>query len=139
MLIALLSLLSGWRGWCEDVNLALATGAITKVPGGPEAKNYHPAWSPDSKRIAYSSTTFRNGHYYSLIRVSGIRGENDRTWAISDCYATPVSWSTDGRRVAYLSGCLPGGSAKEIWVIDLAKPVPLLAKSRADIYSFAWT
>jgi len=109
----------------EIYTLELATGRIYKIPGGPEAKNYYPAWSPDSTRIAYSSTWFRNGKYYSQIRMSGVRGEGDSVLAISSCYATPVTWSPDGTKIAYLSGCREDVPPVEVWSIDIRKLVPV--------------
>ena len=35
----------------------------------------------------------------------GRQGENDHIWAISNCFQTPVTWSSDGSKLAYLSGC----------------------------------
>ena len=109
----------------EIYTLELAIRKKYKIPGGPEAKNYYPTWSPDSSRIAYSSTHFINGKYYSLIRISGAKGEGDNTLAISSCYATPVTWSPDSRKIAYLSGCREDNPPVEIWSIELRKPFPI--------------
>jgi TolB protein len=110
-----------------------------KIPGGPEAKNYYPTWSPDSLRIAYSSTQFINGKYYSLIRVSGARGEGDTTLAISSCYATPVTWSPDNNRITYLSGCREDNPPTEVWSIDLRKLFPTNVLSGYNFFNLDWS
>ncbi|RXT13664.1 hypothetical protein EIZ39_05805 [Ammoniphilus sp. CFH 90114] len=46
------------------------------------------------------------------------------TLAVSDCFATPVSWSPDGNRLAYLSGCGNLERASQIWVVDRGNLVP---------------
>lgn len=76
----------------------LSTGDVFEVKGGPLAKNYFPEWSPDSLQMAYSATAFDDRGYLSQVRTAGRRGENDRIWAISNCFATPVTWSPDGRK-----------------------------------------
>ena len=104
--------------------LEIATGNVSEVRGGPLAKNYFPTWSPDSSTIAYSATAFEDVGYFSQFRTTGRRGENDVTRAISNCFCTPVTWSPDGRKIAYLSGC-DNGTASEIWMLDLDHPVPI--------------
>ncbi len=108
------------------------------VPGGPLAKDYFPVWSPDSNRLAFSSTAYK-GVYYSLIRTAGRRGEQSRTWAISDCFATPVTWSPDGNKLAYLSGCNETEFASQLWIIDLRHPVPMLAVKNVRITALQWS
>lgn len=76
----------------------LQTSQVFVVQGGPLAKNYYPEWSPDSSKIAYSATAESEERYYSLIRTVGSRGENDQTWSVSNCFATPVSWSPDNKK-----------------------------------------
>ena len=103
----------------------LSTGTVFEIEGGALAKNYYPTWSPDSLRIAYSATAFETQGYYSQIRVVGRRGENDRILAISNCYATPVTWSSSGRSIGYLSGCSRQEFATEMWVINVNHPIPI--------------
>ena len=117
----------------------LATGRVFEVPGGPLAKNYNPTWAPNSGAIAYSATAFEDRGYFSQIRTCGKQGENDRTWAISNCYATPVTWSPDGSKVAYLSGCDEQEGASEIWMVDLVHPVPIQLVTNGNITALAWS
>ena len=117
----------------------LSSGIVSEVQGGPLAKNYYPEWSPQSSHIAYSATAFDDRGYYSLIRTTENSGENDRTWAISNCFSTPVTWSTDGRKVAYLSGCKNEEFANEIWILDLSHPVPIRVVEGVRIFSLKWS
>ncbi|MCX7921238.1 MAG: LysM peptidoglycan-binding domain-containing protein [Clostridia bacterium] len=119
--------------------LNINTGSMVEVPGGPLAKNYYPEWSPDSKRIAYSATEYSDKGYYSLIRVYDITSKSDRTWSVSDCFATPVTWSPNGNRIAYLSGCNQGGIASEIWAFDLRHPAPIGLVSKGRITALSWS
>ncbi len=115
----------------------LLNGNVFEVKGGPLAKNYFPTWSPDSSTIAYSATAFENN--FSLIRTTGKQGMNDRTRAISDCFATPVTWSPDGRKIAYLSGCNTQGSSSQIWMLDVTHPVPIRLVEEGSITALKWS
>ena len=117
----------------------LATGAVHEVKGGPNGKNYFPEWSPNSLRIAYSATAFDDRGYFSQIRTVERLGENDRIWAISNCFSTPVTWSPSGREIAYLTGCKGQEYADEMWVIDLANPVPIQLINGVKIMSLQWS
>ena len=117
----------------------LATGTVHEVKGGPDGKNYFPEWSPDSLRIAYSATASDDRGYYSQIRTVERLGENDWIWAISNCFSTPVTWSPDGRKIAYLSGCKGQEFANEMWVLDLAHPVPIRLIEGVTIMSVQWS
>ena len=117
----------------------LSTGILYEVRGGPLAKNYFPIWSPDSSTIAYSATAFDDKGYFSMLKTSGRLGENDRTRAISNCFATPVTWSPDGRKIAYLSGCYNQGSSSELWMMDMLHPVPIRLVEGASITSLQWS
>ncbi|WP_158736285.1 LysM peptidoglycan-binding domain-containing protein [Alteribacillus sp. YIM 98480] len=121
-------------------SIDLTSGELFEVRGGPLAKNYYPEWSPDAARIGYSATAFSEKGNFSLIRTAGKRGENDRTWAISDCFATPVTWSYDSKKIAYLSGCKAEQLfAGEMWYLDLSHPVPIALTAGIRITSFQWS
>ncbi len=117
----------------------ISTGETSQIMGGPLAKNYNPEWSPVSQQIAYSATALENSVYFSLIRTSRPSGEDDRTRAISNCFSTPVSWSPDGNKLIYLSGCTVQEMAKEIWLIDLRHPVPIRLVRNAHIAAVRWS
>lgn len=119
--------------------IELSTGNVFEVKGGPLAKNYYPTWSPDSSKIAYSATAFEDRGYFSQVRTVGRRGEEDRIWAISNCFASPVTWSTDGTKIAYLSGCKEQEFASEMWAIDLPHPVPIRLIEGVNIQSLQWS
>jgi TolB protein len=119
--------------------IELSTGRVSEVRGGPLAKNYFPAWSPDSTTIAFSATAYEDRGYFSQIRTSTREGGNDVTRAISNCFASPVTWSTDGRSLAYLSDCKPDGTASEIWFLTLSHPVPIKLVDGGAITSLQWS
>ncbi|WP_217700244.1 hypothetical protein [Halobacillus hunanensis] len=117
----------------------LSSGNVFEVEGGPLAKNYYPTWSPDSMRIAFSATAFDETRgYFSQIRTVGRRGEDERTWALSNCFATPVSWSPGGRQIAYLSGCTDQEFAHEMWVLDFFHLNSTLLLSGFSISALQW-
>lgn len=119
--------------------IELATGKVYEVEGGPEAKNYFPEWSPDSTQIAYSATVLENTGYFSQIRTVNQQGVNDQIWAISNCFSTPVTWSPDGRKIAYLTGCGEEEFANEMRLVDLDHPVPIQLVEGVEIHSLQWS
>jgi len=120
-------------------SLEIATSKVVMLNEGPLAKNYNPTWSPDSASIANSTAVLDNLGYFSQIRTSGKQGENHRIWAISNCYATPITWSPNSRKIAYLSGCNHQGGASELWMVDLDHPVPINLVTEDSITALAWS
>lgn len=117
----------------------LATGQTVSLEGGPLAKNYFPEWSPDGSLIAYSATAMADSSYHSLIQTDSRSGGQMKTWARSDCFATPVSWSPDGNRIAYLSGCTAAEPASQIWLVDIRNPAPFRIVQGGRITALQWT
>lgn len=118
--------------------IELKSGTVFEIEGGPLAKNYYPTWSPDSKTIAYSATVQNQG-YSNQIRIVGRRGYNDRIISHSTCFATPVTWSSSGVRIAYLSGCTEEQTAQEMWVIDTNSRVPRKIVEGMTITNLQWS
>ena len=80
-----------------------------------------------------------NNSYFSQIRIVNKNGRNDRIWGISNCFSTPVTWSPEGTKLAYLSGCTTTEFANEMWVIDLKHPVPIQLLEGFTIMSLNWS
>lgn len=119
----------------------ITTGNVSELNGGPLAKNYNPAWTPNSAAIAYSTTEFveRKG-YFSTIRTERSNGGVQQIHAVSDCFATPVAWSPDGEAIAYLSGCRGQGLSSELWIIHIHHPAPIRVVSVAGaITAVQWS
>lgn len=117
----------------------ISTGTVYEVKGGPLAKNYHPVWSPNSMTIAYSATAFDDKGYFSQVRTTGRKGENDHIWSISNCYDTPVTWSPEGVKIAYLSGCQLYDTSSEIWMLNFYHPVPIRLVKGGSITALQWS
>ncbi|AJY74135.1 PD40 domain-containing protein [Paenibacillus beijingensis] len=117
----------------------LATGQTVQLEGGPLAKNYFPEWSPDDSLIAYSATAMEDNRYISLIQTDSRSGGQMKTWAQSDCFASPVSWSPDGNRIAYLSGCTIAEQASQIWLVDIRNPAPFKIVEGGRIAALQWS
>ncbi len=101
----------------QDYDLYLSSGgALSPAPG----TDGNPAWSPDGKRIVFSSARTGQGDLYllapdgtgALLRLTG-----DET--ASELYP---AWSPDGKKIAYVGHTSEGDN---LWIIDdLAFPAP---------------
>jgi Tol biopolymer transport system component len=94
--------------------LDLTTGRDLHLPGSPSPKNFlereqravgclfptHVAWSPDSRRLAYSCVTRTDQHALSRIFTIGADGTGP-TMVRTGLHASGwPSWSPDGKRLA---------------------------------------
>src|SRR5258708_28221565 len=97
-----------------------------------------PIWSPDGKRIAFSSS--RAGHYDVYAIGANGEGHEELLYASSE-NKVPTSWSADGRFLLYTGE--PGSASPGIWALPLEgtnkpTPVPLLntrANARSGVCS----
>ncbi|MEK5057195.1 PD40 domain-containing protein [Paenibacillus sp. FSL H7-0326] len=117
----------------------LETGATNTLAGGSLSKNYFPAWSPDSQNIAYSATEFKEPTYYSHIQIDSFMGNHQRTITISNCFSTPVDWSPDGKKIAYLSGCTNAERASQLWIVDISEQRPVYLLNGGQMTALQWS
>ena len=78
-----------------------------------------PSWSPDGKRIAFTSD--RDGNYE--VYLMEVDGNNQRRLTDNDFFDIAPSWSPDGKRIAFMSRrdghfIGEGGLTYEIYVMD---------------------
>ena len=86
--------------------------------------NNFPAWTPDNKRIAFTSTRVPPGLYWK--RVDG-NEEAERLLPRKQHIQIPGSWSPDGSALAFTRNTLGANSDLWIYTRDAVEPVPLLA------------
>jgi hypothetical protein len=105
--------------WIIDWQRAGVINRLTLAAGD----NMGPVWSPDGKRVAY--TTYRKGN--ADIYVKNADGSGAETPLLQTTADEIVKdWSKDGRYLAYLTG--PADS-RDIYVVPLdgdKKPVPVV-------------
>jgi dipeptidyl aminopeptidase/acylaminoacyl peptidase len=102
----------------------LAGGQARQFTSG-EAQDMQPAWSPDSKRLAFVSTRHEGKPQIFLMDVAG--GEARRLTTAPDGATSPV-WSPDGTRLCYCS--TPETDEQKVpQEVDFFKAHPDLEKS----------
>ena len=107
-----------WSIWVYDI------GRKTLRRLTFEDDNRDPSWTPDGRRLVY--TSLRNGVYGLYWRsADGSGPEEQLLTGKSTMYAS--SWSPDGRDLAYWQFDLP--TKEDIWILPLSgdrKPYPFL-------------
>ncbi len=86
-----------------DVFIAKADGSEPSLFAGDRGKLSHeeyPAWSPDGKRIAFSSTSEGNQELY----VAEIGNADRRRLTNDPAFDAHPSWSPDGTKIAFATG-----------------------------------
>jgi hypothetical protein len=79
---------------------------------------FHPAWSPDSREIAFDSVAFGKGEIW-LIRAAG--GLPSRLVAMPGGAEVP-SWSPDGKRVVFYTNA---EGSRQIWEVAATGGAPV--------------
>ena len=100
------------------------------------ARGYLPAWSPDSRRIVYSSDTFivpsARGAPLSRLHILDLSDGSERSLKTDD--AIQPNWSPHGDRIAYWG--LSAGGHRDIFTVAASggPPVPVTADDAIDWY-----
>ena len=96
-----------------------------------EGQDAVPVWSPDGKRVAFTSN--RNGLPAIFSRLSDGRGEVELVFQ-GEGRAEPDDWSSDGKYLVFSHG----GGKYDIWVLPLedgGEAYPLIASEFDEGYS----
>jgi len=101
---------SGYDVWNYD----LARGVKTPMTfgSGSGQGNLYPVWSPDGRRIVY--TSYRNGKYGLYLKASDGSGSEELLLDAVDRIRFSTDWSPDGKFLTYIEGA-QGGWA--IWML----------------------
>ncbi|HEV3202672.1 MAG TPA: hypothetical protein VGZ73_32485 [Bryobacteraceae bacterium] len=89
--------------------LDVDTGASTRLTTSAKTEFVMgPVWSPDSKRIAY--TTIRSGQEGIYLRAANGQGAEEQVYKNPGAFLNLSDWSADGRFLAFAKSDLKGGN-----------------------------
>ena len=110
--------------------IELSRGTLTRLTSVPP-NDWYPVWSPDGRRIAFSSS--RDGPYNLYVRAANGAGA-DEALLKSDVTKWASSWSPDGRFLAY--SALHPKTRFDIWILPMSggKPFPFLQTEYDEIH-----
>ena len=103
---------AGYDVWSYDLTRGVKT-ALTFGSGSGQGNTY-PVWSPDGRRIIYSS--YHNGQYGLYLKASDGSGTEEALLEAVNRIRFPTDWSPDGKLLTYIEGA-QGGWA--IWMLPL--------------------
>jgi hypothetical protein len=121
---------SNFDVWVYD----LLRGGKSRLTFAPSFEG-NPVWSPDGTHIAFSSDRKGAFHIYQKA-ANGTGGEE--TLLEADADETPMSWSRDGRYLAYERRETRGKKNTEIWVLPLfgdRKPFPVVQSEFESVFA----
>ena len=80
--------------------VVLATGEVSTLVESSRGLNSAPAWSPDGRSLAYSSSRSGNAEIYVMDTQTKVSKKLTNHWGID----TNPSWSADGSSILFTSG-----------------------------------
>jgi eukaryotic-like serine/threonine-protein kinase len=112
--------------WVYDI----ARGISTRLTFDP-ATETDPVWSPDGKKIVFSSDRKGNATLF-MKNADGTGSEEQLFESKADMF--PTSWSRDGKYLAYVD-YTPKNTKRDLWIYPIGgdkKPFPFLASEFID-------
>lgn len=102
----------------DDIAVIRSDGTgYRNLTRSPDANEWGPVWSPDSRRIAYSSD--ENG----MPQLFVMDADGSKARQLSDVWGEYPTWSPDGSRIAFgssMGGSTPFGDPDyDVWVMDV--------------------
>ena len=121
--IAFYSARSGHQDiWIVPSDGSAASKQLTQAANAEDDPRFAPAWSPDSKQIAYISN--KADYWHDDVWVIDVASGKPRQLSKSLMAASTPVWSPDGKSVALLGTAKKGywyEDLQDIWVIDALK------------------
>jgi len=111
--------------WVCDI----ATGGLRRLTFGDENGNYSAVWSPDGKRIAYSSDREHQGIFWKSADGTG----NEQPLEPSALPDLPADWSRDGNLLAITKNF----PTTDVWTVAVAdrKQTPIEKTATGPVFS----
>jgi Tol biopolymer transport system component len=104
-------------------------GTNVRPLGSPQIVGFDPRWSPDGRRLAFTSerdhkgrTWTRDGFFWhNELYIVNADGSGLKRMTKTQANESGVTWSPDGKRLAFVSG-LPGGIKRryQLWTMPAA-------------------
>ena len=107
----------------------IASGALRRLTFGDENGNYLPVWSPDGRRVAYSTDRGHQGIYWKNSDGTG----NEEPLQPDARPDTPTDWSRDGATLAITKNF----PTTDLWTVSLGnrKESPFEKNATASVFS----
>ncbi|MBU1651502.1 hypothetical protein KKA00_04735, partial [bacterium] len=110
----------------------LVTGELIEAEG---FANLNPAWSPDGKKLAFTSN--KGGDYFANSQLYVYDLESEQQEAIQSGIGSPLSWNSDGRFIFYDKQFGPGPKGSHwddlaVWDTEEEKEIRLTRHLRAS-------
>ena len=103
---------SGYDVWNYDLTRGVKT-PLTFGSGSAQG-NLYPIWSPDSRRVIF--TSYRGEKYGLYVKPSDGSGTEELLLGGIDRIRFPMDWSPDGKLLTYIEGALGGWA---IWMLPI--------------------